>query len=196
MRLPNCKLLVGEVLKYLPQASETHRSVCLPSSKPDDCDADAWTTLNKVFVGDACRGGRDDHVNFPKPAPIPGQTVDVVHRPGEIGETQLPQWFLSGTASFGRKSVGRMAFIRHVTVMSVGKVSVGQTSNVTVSLEDGRNWLSAVRPIDSRANDVASFIPLTFVPTTLNLNFALLVLFLITYFTTFDYVTFVLTTHF
>ena len=58
----------------------------MPTSKPDDCDGDAWTTLQNVFVGSVCREGRDDHVNFPKPPPIPGQKVDVVHRPGETGQ--------------------------------------------------------------------------------------------------------------
>ena len=71
------------------QASESHRAVCIPATKPGDCNDDAWTELKNVFEGDVCRGGRDDHVNFPKQPPVAGTIVDVSVKPGEIGELKI-----------------------------------------------------------------------------------------------------------
>ena len=70
------------------QASETHREVCLPSEKPSGCDQEAWAALTTgAFKGDLCRDARDDHVNFPQSQNVgTGQKVDVIHRPGEVGE--------------------------------------------------------------------------------------------------------------
>ena len=78
------------------QASETHKEVCLPPTKPDDCSDDSWTKIKTVFEGEACRTGRlDDHVNFPQAPQGPGHKVDVVHRPGvEVGKNMFQFKFL------------------------------------------------------------------------------------------------------